>query len=286
MMKISIPSSKLNWKPSQHMFLRFLTPNLHALTSHPFTICSIPPPSGKSQENVLTFFVAARGGMTGRLAASAAKLPGFSVPVLLEGPYGGVNSRPLTSYDRSLVVACGSGAGFSLPFIMSHLVSAEKTAGHKMQVIIATRDPALIEWYEGALVDFLEENSLPTTLDGIEITIHVTSNSEVSFSRPGDVEKRIEGDNVQSKDDTRKLLIQTAQGRPNVQSIIQRTIEESGVSVGMAVCGPESLMAVVQNEAARGQRKILSGGGGAREIYLHSEHFRYVLPCPSISNRL
>src|SRR5699024_1724821 len=53
-----------------------------------------------------------------------------------------------TSYDRSLVVACGSGAGFSLSFIMSQLVSAEKTAGNKMQVIIATRDAALIEWFE------------------------------------------------------------------------------------------------------------------------------------------
>ena len=277
MIKISIPTTKLNWKPAQHMFLRFLTPDLHALTSHPFTICSIPSPSRKTQENMLTFYVAARGGMTGRLSSSASKLPGFSVPVLLEGPYGGVNSRPLTSYDRSLVVACGSGAGFSLPFIMSQLVSPEKIAGHKMQVIIATRDAALIEWFEGALVDFLEENNLPTTLDGIEVTIYVTSNSEVSLSPPEDAEKHIEGDDVQPKDNARKLPIQTAKGRPVVHSIIQRLIEESGVSVGMAVCGPESLMTVVQNEAARGQRRILSGDGGAREIYLHSEHFRYVL---------
>lgn len=276
MMKISIPASKLNWKSAQHMFLRFLTPDLHALTSHPFTICSIPSTSRKAQDNVLTFYVAARGGITGRLASSAAKLPGFSVPVLLEGPYGGVSSRPLTSYDRSLVVACGSGSGFSLPFIMSQLIIPRETGGHKMQVIIATRDPALTDWFEGALVDFLEENNLPTTLDGIEITIYVTRNSEVSLPRSEDVEKRIERDDVQPKDDTRKLPIQTAQGRPNVQSIIQRTIKESGVSVGMAVCGPENLMTVVQNEAAKGQKRILSGGEGAKEIYLHSEHFRYV----------
>lgn len=272
-MKISIPTSKLNWRPAQHMFLRFLMPDIHALTSHPFTICSIPSLSGKAQGNALTFYVAARGGMTGRLASSASKIPSFSVPVLLEGPYGGVSGRPLTTYDRSLVVACGSGAGFSMPFIMSQLVDRKGTAGHKMQVIIATRNPALTEWFEGALVDFLEENNLPTTLDGIEITIHITGNSELSLPPSGDEEKRIEGDDVQPKDDTRRLPIQTARGRPDVQSIIQRTIEEPGVSVGMAVCGPESLMTVVQNEAAKGQKGILNGGSGAREVYLHSEHF-------------
>lgn len=273
MMKISIPTSKLNWSPAQHMFIRFLTPDIHALTSHPFTICSIPSPSGKAQENALIFYVAARGGMTGRLSSSAAKIPDFSVPVLLEGPYGGVSGCPLTSYDRSVVVACGSGAGFSIPFIMSQLVSREGTAGHKMQVIIATRNPAMTEWFEGALVDFLEENKLPMTLEGIEITIHVTGSSEVSLRPSGDDEKRIEGDDVQPKDDARRLPIQTARGRPDIQLIIQRTIEEPGVSVGMAVCGPESLMTVVQNEAASGQKRILNGGSGAREIYLHSEHF-------------
>lgn len=258
------------------MFLRFLTPDLHALTAHPFTICSLPPQKGEDNSGALKFYVACRGGITGRLASAASKTSDFSVPVLLEGPYGGLQNRPLHSYERSLVIACGSGAGFSLPFIMSHLLrqQAGTAEGHRMQVVISARDPALIDWFEGAIVDFIEENDLPASLDGIEITIHVTGQSDVSLPGSGDDEKRIEGSVIEQQNSARKLAINVSKGRADFRSAIEEVVGEGGVSVGMAVCGPEAVMNVASNEAAKAQAKILRGEKGAREVYLHSEEFR------------
>lgn len=271
------------------MFLRFLTPDIHALTAHPFTICSIPGAKrGKAQDNVLRFYVARRGGVTGRLASFASKRPGFSVPVLIEGPYGGLKSQPLHTYDRSLIIVCGSGAGFSLPFIMSELLRSqtERPMGHNMRVVISTRDPALIDWFEGAIVDFMEEKSLPLSLEGIEIGIHFTGQSNLSLPSSGDDEKRIEGSIVEQPTTSRKIPIQISRGRPDLRSIIQGAVGENGVSVGMAVCGPEGVMTVVADEAAQAQARILSGGNGAREVYFHCEEFRYVSPKASTSPRV
>ena len=222
---------------------------------------------------MLRFYVASRGGITGRLAKSAPKR--HSYPVLLEGPYGGVKGQPLHSYDRSLIVACGSGAGFSLPFIMSQLLRsrAGTAPGHRMHVVISARET--VDWYEEALMDFIEENNLPATLEGIEISIHITGNSDVSLPGSGDDEKRIDGGVVEHQHGSRKLPIRTLRGRPALRSIVNELVGEAGVSVGMAVCGPASVTHLVQDEAAKAQRRILSGGGGAREVYLHSELFSW-----------
>lgn len=276
LIKIAIPIGNLQWQPAQHMFLRFLTSDVHALTAHPFTICSLPSTKGKEKDGVLRFYVARRGGVTGRLASAASKASDFTVPVLLEGPYGGLQSRPLHFYERSLVIACGSGAGFSLPFIMSQLLRQQSggSEGHKMQVVISSRDSGLIEWYEGAIVDFAEENNLPASLGSIEITIHVTGQPESSLPSSGDDEKRIEGSVVEQPTGARKLAINVSRGRADLRSVINGVLGEEGVSVGMAVCGPEGVMNVASDEAAKAQTRILSGGKGAREVYLHSEEFR------------
>lgn len=39
--RVTIPT-KMSWKPGQHVFLRFWALGLHAMTMHPFTICSLP----------------------------------------------------------------------------------------------------------------------------------------------------------------------------------------------------------------------------------------------------
>ncbi|CAN8101839.1 unnamed protein product [Discula destructiva] len=331
-LRIDIPVGPFTlWTPGQHMFVRFLTGagGLHALTAHPFTICSLPDSDKLIGEprSVMTFFVKPRGGFTARLAAVAAKADGGSVtvPVLLEGAYGGVQGRPLAAYDRSLVVACGSGAGFSLPFVMEHIAAAaragtaainttntntsqqeeekgqaEKTGAlpKKMTVVIATRDARLVQWYEAALVEFLHTQMLEVPEGAVvEIVVHLTEEAEgARMATAAEAEaKRVSRASEDDEDKiepsaplpssslssslsstsrpSRELGIRVLKGRPDLSAVVREVTTESNASVGIAVCGPASVLEAVRAEAAEAELRILKSGPGAKEVYLYSEVF-------------
>ena len=125
---MTIPA-RFDWVPGQHCFLRFRYFGIHALTSHPFTICSLPGTleDGGSE---LTFYIRHGKGLTAKLHDLAQEKPGCTIPVYVDGPYGGVDDRNLDDSDRLLVIAGGSGAGWILPFIeqyiQSHLLARTK----------------------------------------------------------------------------------------------------------------------------------------------------------------
>ncbi|SPO01897.1 related to ferric-chelate reductase [Cephalotrichum gorgonifer] len=299
-LKITIPVGTMRWQPGQHVFLRFLTLGVHALTAHPFTICSAPSEgdlggkgnASRQSSSTLVFYVQPRGGLTGRLAKLASQRPGLSVPVLAEGPYGGIMSRPLHTYDQSLVVACGAGAGFSIPFVISHIrneiadLRASKSdtdspvdPARRLRVLISTRDQRLPEWYDAALAEYLEENSLPVTLNGVEILIHLTSaveNGVGSSSQSCEqVEEKSPADSVShvAPERSSKLPFKLLSGRPDLSAVVRDATLQTGVSVGIAVCGPKQVLKAVQDEAAAAQLRILNSEAGSKEVYLHSESF-------------
>ncbi len=270
------------------MFLRFLTLGMHAFTAHPFTICSLSAVRSdnvKAGGKLLTFYVRSRGGITGRLAKAAAKQPGLTVPVLLDGPYGGIHTRPLNSYDRALVIGCGIGAGFSLPFVMEWILAASRPASNnedqkpakRMQVLLATRDTQFIEWYEAALIDFLEANGLPLALNGVDIIVHLTFSGDVvtpvSSKSQGDVDQDEEKQASVRARGVSRLPLKILSGRPDIVATVRETTLEPGVSVGVAVCGPAAVLTAAQDEAAAAQLRILGSGASAKEVYLHSELF-------------
>ena len=49
------------------------------------------------------------------------KQPGAKLPVLVDGPYGGIDNQKYFGSDRLVVVAGGVGAGWSLPFVEQYL---------------------------------------------------------------------------------------------------------------------------------------------------------------------
>lgn len=100
MLRISIPTH-IAWTPGQHFFFRFLETGAHSFTSHPFTVASLPA-SGN-----IEVFARVRRGVTTRLADVGGEKQ-VSIPVLLDGPYGG-SSVSLETYDRVLLVGGGSG---------------------------------------------------------------------------------------------------------------------------------------------------------------------------------
>ncbi|OBT79548.1 hypothetical protein VF21_01356 [Pseudogymnoascus sp. 05NY08] len=114
--RITIPA-KFDWKPGQHCFLRFTGFGLpHAILSHPFTICSSPS-TQPDEQSELVFYIRHQSNFTARLYQHGLENPNTLVPVLVEGPYGGINLQNYNNSDRLLVVAGGSGASWCLPFI-------------------------------------------------------------------------------------------------------------------------------------------------------------------------
>lgn len=278
-LRVDIPVGPFTlWRPGQHMFLRFVTLGFHAFTAHPFTICSLPDADRLVGEprSVMTFYVKPRGGFTGRLAAAAASGTGssnggLSVPVLLEGAYGGPQGRPLTGYDRALVVACGSGAGFSLPFVMEWARAAARAAGdrgekaprRKMTVVIATRDSRMLRWYEAALADFLDQQHLELPEGTVEVLVYQTA-------RDGDVDR---DDKLAPASPVMNLGTRVFDGRPDLAAIVREVTLGTNGSVGMAACGPTAVLEDVRREAAEAELRIVKSGPGAREVYLYSEVF-------------
>lgn len=284
-LKVTIPIDT-TWHPSQHVFLRFIHLGLHALTAHPFTITSVPIAINGSGKSKLVFYVQPRSGLTGRLAAAALQQPGLSVPVLLDGPYGGVKGRPLYTYDHSLIIACGSGASLSLPFVMEailrsahHIKTGNAGVLATTQVIIATRDGELVRWYGEALLEYMDENGVERIPDNITIAIYETGNGQsLSGSSSKDLEQSNEkldkiNPEEQSTASKERLAITATPGRPDITSTVKDVTLQSGKSVGIAVCGPRDVLKLVQDEAAAAQLRILGSQPSAREVYLHSEVF-------------
>ena len=292
-LKVTIPVDT-TWQPGQHFFLRFIHLGLHALTAHPFTIASVPATGVSRGRSKLVFYVQPRGGITGRLAAATAQNPGLNVPVLLDGPYGGIKGKPLRNYDCGLIVACGAGASLSLPFAMRAIISSARRADtgaspRTTQIVIATRDSQLVRWYREALVEYMDENSVERIPDDVTISVYETGNArslggtEGSTSR--DLEKSGEGGDEKtvgaevgerdlgSDRNKERLPISVNRGRPDIASIVRDLSLQPNKSVGIAACGPASVLRVVQDEAAAAQLRILHSRPGAREVYLHCEVF-------------
>lgn len=88
----------------------------------PFTICSLPPSYStnkisKVEDAELILYVKPMGAITARLASLASKSPNTTISKRLNGPYGGLIIKIFAKYDRALLIAGGSGAGFTHPLI-------------------------------------------------------------------------------------------------------------------------------------------------------------------------
>ena len=288
------------WTPGQHVFLRFLTLGLHSLTAHPFSICSLPALPRDNRSSELVFYIRPRGGLTSRLAKIASKQPDVSIPVLLDGPYGGVDALTITKFDKALIIAGGSGAGYTLALVedvarrfdeqeKGACLQARKTI---LQVIISTRDDSTRVWYQSAVDELLSRYPAFANSDSLRVSIYLTDVSSSTSSDPDRISLAETGEQTMIKDENgyrhpgrslSNLQSQTKlnfHGRPNLPRIIHEATSEDGASVGIAVCGPASMLQDVRNASAAAQKSILGYGSGAKDVYLHTEHFSYVSNSP------
>lgn len=253
---ISVTTTKAGtvWRPGQHVFLRFLALGPHALTAHPFTIASVP----RSSSGPMVFYVAPRGGLTARLTALARRQPRVSVPVLIDGPYGGLPARWFAGFDRCLVVAGGAGVGLTLALAEHHLRDARADA--VLQVVLATRDDNVRQWYAAALDDMAA--SIPKKDQQPPVAVHIYETAQQTSAT---AEKTHE-----------TLDVQFFAGRPDLAAILRQEIQTVGVSVGISVCGPPAMVDDVGAVAAAAQQRIVGGDGQmAREVWFHAEAFSF-----------
>lgn len=259
------------------------------LTAHPFTICSMPQ---SDRPSTLVFYIRARGGATKFLMAHAINYPNTEIPVLMDGPYGGIPSTQLNLSDSGLVVGGGAGAGYTLSVIEHFLqrYTATRNSQKSLKVIVATRELDTRLWYIEALRDLTHRYPLfNEATAGISINFHETGQSaseQKMRSDQPDVEKALDSTTVQlNKEDSRSdshpsiaevFNLSFHKGRPNLPVEIQTFISnQEGATVGLMACGPSSIAHDVGEAAVSAQQHILRGQMKAREVWYHSENFSY-----------
>ncbi|KAM4063792.1 ferric reductase like transmembrane component domain-containing protein [Hirsutella rhossiliensis] len=276
--KIVVQTSA-QWRPGQHVYLRFLTGDMHLLAAHPFTICSTPRARGPSE---MVFYIQPRGGLTGRLAKMASKEPNPTIAVLLDGPYGSITNRWFDGFDKTLVVGGGAGAGFTLSLIEYFLqFRAQLESGPELTVVIATRDLGLRDWYLEALAETAARHPLgEAKTAAVSIQIYETG-SMGPLERGADLEsngsQKTEEPSVEGKesqlDRSGVFDVRFFKGRPDIKSLSEKLTTQEGASVGLVACGPSSMVYDLGHAAAVAQQGILGGGTGAREVWFHKESF-------------
>ncbi|CAG8225931.1 unnamed protein product [Penicillium olsonii] len=277
-------ASNMKWTPGQHVFVRFLTSDLHLLTAHPFTISSACHETSK-----LVFYIKPRGGVTGRLRAMAEKSPGCKKRILMEGPYGGVSESHMAQFDTVLVIAGGSGGGFSLAMVdealrVTGMADEEKKKRQNLQVVFSTRDHAMADWYIEEIEGRLSESTTLASESGFEtaVSVHVTDPRSSGFSSGS--EDDVKGTKSPQETTTTGTFSLNVHrnARPDLPGLVARTVALAHTQgqhvgkkqrVGVLVCGPASMLHDTRNAAAVAQNRVF--GGEIEELYLHSEAFAW-----------
>lgn len=279
---------------------------MQAISSHPFTICSSPSPNPNDQSEIV-FYIRRHGGFTAKLHAYALEHPGHSVPVIVDGPYGGIQLQEYRDIDHVLVVAGGSGGGWCLPLIEQFVrrsapgqTTESKDAPRlesqhergpsgpvSLRVVLATRDTANRAWFLRAVDELRAKYPSTDSLIDIQIQVYLTGKAareahltnKVSEEVPTPNEKSSLPDKISSADveEVGTVTEREFEGRPKLPSIVveeANKVREGGQSLSVFVCGPTTMQNDVRNAVAAENLKIVrsSKSGG---VYLHSEHFSW-----------
>ncbi|KAK6431483.1 hypothetical protein LTR95_012360 [Oleoguttula sp. CCFEE 5521] len=292
--RVIIPTKAI-WQVGQHFFVRFLSADIHALSIHPFTACSLPSATGPDSELVL--YIRPRKGLTARLARQAAAAPGSKVRLLLDGPYGGVHMQKVQQCQRQIIIAGGSGSGWILPFILACLYTVGSTdkklepRDNTLRIIVATRDIVARQWFDRTVHELLSSMELDKLPPNIEIEEFFTgSDTDVSTTRISDdipyasedPEKAIATTHASSQhslDSEAGFTVEQSSkqrsGRPDLPALLRAefTSATAPERIGVFVCGPLSMQNDVSNTVAEAQVEILKGR--RKDTYLHMEHFSW-----------
>jgi NAD(P)H-flavin reductase len=306
--RVAIPAT-FDWVPGQHCFLRFTSFGLlQAVSCHPFTICSAPSMAPNAQSE-LVFYIRPHRGLTAKLHAHALENPASSIPVLVDGPYGGISAQKINDADHALVIAGGSGAGWCLPFVEQFIRFRERsrdsplipkdnsqiekglhegnsTTSGSLRVILATRDSASRKWFLEAVDQLLAKHNTSESSSNVRVEVHLTGQAaqeaDLQDNGSGDIsipsDKASPHTKIATSNETHKgALAGEFEGRPQLREVVKEEadlVRERHQSLSVFVCGPITMQNDVRNAVAAENLRILRGSK-AGEIFLYSEHFSW-----------
>ncbi|KAK4705430.1 hypothetical protein P7C70_g764, partial [Phenoliferia sp. Uapishka_3] len=256
MVRIGLTGVHSGWRAGQHLSIRlFFAPPSPSVFSafrmfeaHPFSISNAPPSvgvlnSGDSASRGIDLFARScgKGSWTGDLYATAelgarvaeAKANDGNKRVLhmlalVEGPYGGIGPYREVDEENVLLVAGGSGMGFTLG-ILDELVGrrVNSRTGGKIEVVWAVRERSHITWFASRLRTLINAAS---SIPGLSMTLRVYVTCDTSLSSAEDSSPSSSAAPSSTPFDLphTQLLYQ----RPQLFSIIQDTI-----GAALAPCG-------------------------------------------------
>ncbi|WVQ77275.1 hypothetical protein IAR50_006959 [Cryptococcus sp. DSM 104548] len=278
MLLVSIPTS-LKWKPGQHFFFRFFTRDLHALTSHPFTVATSPSRQF-TEQSAIKLYIKKHRGMTESLFEKAEEMG--DVRVVLDGPYGGINGD-LGDYERVLLIGGGSGGSFISSALQDLLDRHSSITCKEVTVVYACRTLPDSAWFLQSFID-LSRSSFDIK---VNLFFHVSSATTARIEKVPQIndpdEKVIEPSSPSTSlpflacpslsssapaETTETIL----PDRPNLSQHIRALTAFHGTA-GVAVCGPKEMAYDVRNTVAAEQLKVFAGNVGCSELFLHTEAF-------------
>lgn len=290
------------WSPMQHCFLR--VPKLAWLGNHPFTMCSsytAPTADQKSRgveeyQQTLVFLTRTHSGFTKQLAEYAATHPDNSLPIWLEGPYGGLDRRIELAYDHLILIAGGGGITAILPWI-SMLAQKIKDGSlssvrvRRISVLWTVKQSKHLDWASQALKENLTVLSSVMNINVSFVVTHEDSEKDTTQLQVAGHAKLSEA----NADDKITILTDTQEGAAEAASTKHDVLEYPDISTfgtidhgrrsiseylgGLKLdgrnfvigCGPAGLRSDVANACASLQKRVLQSE--AQEIAMHLEEF-------------
>lgn len=304
--EVVVKDISFKWKPGQHIYLRL--PAMGPLESHPFTIANNCGQSSLPSAQDIHLVIQAQSGFTRRLhrkAKSAMEGRAVGLTAIVTGPFG--CPPAWNSFETLILISASTGASFTMPILESVLSSKCNTCVSRIDILMIVRRRCGIDAY----LPRLDEAVANAAAVGIELSIiiAVTGESEsdlAGFSSHDNLNggARLEGcqcgintgsssDSIsEEREDNEKQLITREKvikpcccgtgkdkvtytcGRPDIAAFIRAPVEVSGGETSVAVCGGNSLVAVVRNAVASlSDERAVHKGTGAQGIHLHTEHY-------------
>ncbi|KAK7025974.1 hypothetical protein VNI00_015804 [Paramarasmius palmivorus] len=229
------------WGPGQHYFLNFKS--VLPLQSHPFTIANLPSP----EKNELVVLIRQAHGVTKALAQHLeGKDPNTTVLVFIDGPFGGIG-QDLSIYEHALLIAGGTGVTFIMPVLQDLLAKTRQKdcVCRSIQVLWSVREEDSISWMIAELENAVKE--APSS--ALTVKIHVTGAAASKNDDDSEKEKVPQAG---------AALSYPWYGRADVRAVVSAAAADSR-TLGVAACGPETLLYDVRNAVADVEKDIVFG---------------------------
>ncbi|KAJ7503365.1 hypothetical protein B0H11DRAFT_582059 [Mycena galericulata] len=245
---IRVPVARFRWAPGQHIFIRVFGLGAHVLTSHPFTVGSLP--TAGATENTAELVLRVHGGLTRALAHRVAGKAGWATCVVVDGPYGGLHV-PLKAYERVYLLAGGTGATFILPIFadLSATLKAGGAACERIELVVAVPDADTYAWMEPTVAAAAAQ--IPDAALGVRV--HHTHTEDIKGSEES---------------------VDVLRGRPVLADIVKEA-HASASKVAIVACGPDGFLYDVRNAVADAQLVIADGFGNCKDLFLHTETYSW-----------